>query len=165
MGTDEFCYSPALDGLSPGGAEQTPDFYMDFQGDRPDVNDGTLPVSLFKVFDHFIFRCSAKGLGNGVPYYLQITYKLPPYERTERHTVKVNGFTFYKGRQFGGEENTDYCREFLPPTFTAVIDKIPAQYIKDGKAEIEISEPESGFRLAELRLTKTAYKSRKGEPI
>lgn len=163
VSSDEFYYSVALDGLTPGGVHQTADFYMDFQGDRPNINNGDLPINLFKIFDHYVFRCKVSELKKDTDYFLQITYKNPPYKETDEHCISVNNKILYKGKQFGGIPNTDFIKDFLPSSFTAVVYKIPAEYIDNGIAYIEISEPHSGFRIAELRLTKTAYKSRKGD--
>ena len=47
---------------------------MNIQGDRPEVNDGTLPMCLAKVYDHFSFGVTARGLQTGTPYTLTVTF-------------------------------------------------------------------------------------------
>ena len=154
---DEYYFSLALDGFSVLGERQTPDFYMDFQGDRPDKNNGTLPVCLFKLFDHFTFRCKTAGFSPDTDYTLMITYKNSPNDKATNHKITVNGHTIYKGAQFGGERNTDFERDMLPDGFTAVMYKIPSEVFVNGCARIEISEPLSGFEIAEFRITKKPY--------
>ncbi|MBR3974311.1 MAG: hypothetical protein IKJ88_00460 [Clostridia bacterium] len=154
---DEYYFSLALDGFSVLGEKQTPDFYMDFQGDRPDKNNGTLPVCLFKLFDHFTFRCKLAGFSADTDYTLMITYKNSPNEKATNHKITVNGHTIYKGAQFGGERNTDFERDMLPDDFAAVMYTVPAEVFVNGCARIEISEPLSGFEIAEFRITKKPY--------
>ena len=154
---DEYYFSLALDGFSVLGERQTPDFYMDFQGDRPDKNNGNLPVYLFKLFDHFSFRCKLAGFAADTDYTLMITYKNSPNDKATNHKITVNGHTIYKGAQFGGARNTDFERDMLPDGFTAVMYKIPAEFFVNGCAKIEISEPLSGFEIAEFRITKNPY--------
>ncbi len=157
VGKDEYYFSLALDGFSVLGEKQTPDFYMDFQGDRPDKNNGTLPVCLFKLFDHFSFRCKLAGFSPDTDYTLMITYKNSPDEKTVSHKITANGHTVYKGTQFGGERNADFERDMLPDGFIAVMYKIPAEFFVNGCVKIEISEPLSGFEIAEFRITKKPY--------
>lgn len=62
--SDEYYYSVAEHGLGVLGRRQEagPEgIYMNFQGDRPDVNNGSLPTCLFKVFDNRSFRCKLGG--------------------------------------------------------------------------------------------------------
>lgn len=156
---DEYYYSVALDGLCPGGATQDKGFYMNIQGDRPEKNNGTLPTSLFKLYDHFSFRLKTGGLYNKDGYVLMITYRDVNNEDSVKHTVKINGRTVYSGQQFGGTRNTDYERDMLPDGFIAVQYDIPAEFIVNGCVQLEITEKVNGFEIAELRFTKEAYKS------
>lgn len=156
---DEYYYSVALDGICPGGVKQDSYFYMNIQADRPEKNNGTLPTALFKLFDHFSFRLKAGGLKYHTDYTLMITYRDLNNEDSIKHTVKVNGKTVYSGQQFGGTRNYAYEKDMLPPGFIAVEYSIPADYIKNGCIELEITEKVNGFEIAELRFTKKPYGS------
>lgn len=155
---DEYYYSVALDGLCPGNVTQKKGFYMNIQGDRPDKNNGTLPVSLFKLYDHFSFRLKTGGLRYDTDYYLLITHRDLNNEDSVKHTVRINGKIIYSGQQFGGTRNEAYERDFLPKGFIAVEYKIPKEYIVNGCIELDISEKVNGFEIAELRITKKSYK-------
>ena len=152
--TDEVYYSVALHGLLQTGVTQEPEFYMDFQGDRPNVNDGSLPVCLFKLFDHYSFRAKTGGLTADGDYVLTVTYKDRPNADTKEHTVSVNGHILWRGAQFGGEKDELFTEEMLPEGFVAVRYPLPQEYIENGCAEVLIQEPTTGFEIAEFRITK-----------
>lgn len=156
---DEYYYSVALDGLCPGGVKQKSYFYMNIQADRPDKNNGTLPTSLFKLYDHFNFRLKTGGLKYDTDYILMITYRDLNNEDSIKHQVKINGKTVYCGQQFGGERNLDYERDMLPDGFIAVEYKIPKEFIVNGCVDLDITEKVNGFEIAELRFVKASYKS------
>ncbi len=144
----ECCFSVALDGLEALGVPQEPDFYMNFQGDRPNVNDGTLPVCLQKVFDHFTFRAEIPGLEKNTEYTLTVTYLQPDERFLSAHTALVNGALLQKPVR-----NETLCPPLLPPRFAAYDYRIPASAMQDGTVRLEIKEPVSGFQLAEFRIT------------
>lgn len=151
---DEYYYSVALHGLLQTGVTQEPEFYMDFQGDRRNVNDGSLPVCLFKLFDHYSFRAKTGGLTADSDYVLTVTYKNRPDTETAEHTVSVNGHVLWKGAQFGGETDVTFTEEMLHEGFTAVRYPLPKEYIENGCAEVLIAEPNVGCEIAEFRITK-----------
>ena len=151
---DESYYSVALHGLLQTGVTQEPEFYMDFQGDRNNVNNGSLPVCLFKLFDHYSFRAKTGGLTADRDYVLTVTYKNRPDTETKEHTVSVNGRVLWKGAQFGGEPDEDFTKDLLPEGFIAVCYPLPKEYIENGCAEVLIAEPNVGCEIAEFRITK-----------
>ena len=151
---DEVYYSVALHGLLQTGVTQEPEFYMDFQGDRRNVNDGSLPVCLFKLFDHYSFRAKTGGLTADCDYVLTVTYKNRPDPDTKEHTVSVNGRVLWQGAQFGGEPDEAFTEEMLPEGFIAVRYPLPKAYIENGCAEVLIAEPRVGCEIAEFRITK-----------
>ena len=151
---DEVYYSVALHGLLQTGVPQEPEFYMDFQGDRPNVNDGSLPVCLFQLFDHYSFRAKTGGLTADRDYVLTVTYKNRPDPETRAHTVSVNGHILWKGAQFGGETDERFTEEMLREGFIAVRYHLPKEYIENGCAELLISESTVGCEIAEFRITK-----------
>ena len=154
---DEYYFSLALDGLDALNTTQTPGFYMDFQGDRPDKNTGELPVCMFKLFDHFVFRAKTAGFTPGTDYTLMVTYRNSPDKNAVHHKITANGHVIYEGAQFGGEENEAYTREMLPSGYTARMYPLPASVFVNGCVELEISEPLSGCEICEFRITKQAY--------
>ena len=145
---DEYYYSVALHGPNGAGAPQTPDFYINVLGDRPDVNDGTLPVCLFKAFDHFRFHARQGGFTPGIPYYLTVTYYKTDAAFLSAHTVTVNGERLAPPSPAAG------FAALLPERFIAYTYYIPANLNEDGVFALEIAEPQRGFQLAELRITK-----------
>lgn len=159
--SDEFYFSLARDGLDALGIKQTPGFYMDYQGDRPNRNNGELPVCMYKLFDHFVFRAKAAGFAPDTDYVLMITYKDSPDERAEHHKITVNGHVIYEGKQFGGETNEEYVSEMLPKDYTAKMYPLSPDVFENGCIDLEISEPLSGCEICEFRITKKPYEKRK----
>lgn len=151
--SDEYYYSLALDGFIPLGIQPEPGFYMDFQGDSPVKNNGTRPVCLQKLFDHFVFRARVGGLTSGKPYQLTVTYKNSPDGSSEKHRVSVNGTVIYEGKQFGGSTGKVLPSYLVPDGFIAVTYDIPEGTDENGCVLIEISEPTTGFEIAEFRIT------------
>ena len=160
---DEWYFSFALQPLSALGAAQTPDYYMNVLGDRPNRNDGTLPVRLMKLFDHTSLRLTRGGFLPGRDYTLVVTYKDPPASGGLRHTVTANGHTVYDGPPYGGKRNEAVSR-LLPAGFTAVEYELPAAVFRNGVLRLEIAEPTVGFEAAELRILRRAIPSERGEP-
>ena len=148
VGEKEYYFSLALNGLASLGTEQEKDFYMNFQGDRPDVNNGALPVCLQKVFDHFSFKARLAGFDAGADHDLTVTYLKPDERFLETHTIRVNGT-----RLSAPVKNAKLAQPLLPPQFCAYTYRIPAAALPEGKIELEISEPVSGFQIAEFRIT------------
>jgi len=70
---DEYYYSVALHELVALGVKQEGEFYMNFQGDRP-VNNGSIPMSMLKVYDHFSFHAKLGGFSD-CDYALTVIYK------------------------------------------------------------------------------------------
>ncbi len=146
---DEYYYSVALHGPDGAGAPQTPDFYINVLGDRPDVNDGTLPVCLFKAFDHYRFAARRCGFTPGTDYYLTVTYYKPEASFAGAHAVTVNGERLAPPVPAAG-----FAAALLPERFNAYTYVIPVRLNRDGAFVFEITEPLLGFQLAELRITK-----------
>ncbi|MCH5198597.1 MAG: hypothetical protein J1E34_06790 [Oscillospiraceae bacterium] len=144
----EFYYSFALHPFEALGAKQEPDFYMDFQGDRRGINNGTLPVCLQKLFDHITLKAELDGFFPNTKYFLTLTYKKPSEMFLEEHTAKVNGKRLEKPKL-----NTRFTQEMCPENFFAYTYVIPPEIITDGKIKLEITEKKEGFETAELRIT------------
>ncbi len=128
---------------------QEGEFYMDFQGDRP-VNDGTLPMRLTKVYDHFNIRFSfATQNNNGCT--MRITYKNKNFEESVTNfLITINGKEFYRGVPYGGKTDKEYTKNYLTSAYTAVSYDIPAEFFENGYAEVKITEPETGFMISEI---------------
>ena len=105
VASDEYYYSVALHELVALGAKQDGEFYMNFQGDRPS-NNGSLPMSMLKVYDHFSFRAKLGGFSD-CDYTLTVIYKDHSTENTHQK-ITANGFTVYEGVSFGGERNPQF---------------------------------------------------------
>lgn len=127
---------------------------MNFQGDRPNVNNGTLPTALFNIYDNLTFRCKIGGLTYDGDYTLTVTYMDRRNPASAEHKITANGKTVYCGPQFGGESDPDYDREMLRHGFVSASYTLPHDFIENGCVDLELSEPTMGVMFAELRITK-----------
>ncbi len=147
----EIYFSFALDGFSRTG-RQKGEFYMDFQGDTP-RNDGSLPMCMTKVYDHFNFGCSFGSL-TGKNYKLRITYKKGNYdESTNDFCIIINDNLLYRGKPYGGKRDEKFEKIFLKEPFISVVYDIPNSFIENGFAKIKITEPTAGFMMSEFWIT------------
>ncbi|MBE6811937.1 MAG: hypothetical protein E7523_03540 [Ruminococcaceae bacterium] len=151
---DEYYFSFALHELHSLGVRQKPDFYMNFQGDRPHINTGDIPVCMFKLYDHFSFSCKCAGFAPDADYVLQFSFKEPANTMTRHHKVVANGITIYEGKQFGGYRNETFEKEMLPAGYVAVCYDLPKEVFINGCLELEMTEPMLGFQFSEFRITK-----------
>lgn len=154
--SDEYYFSVAEHGFGVLGCEQVvgPEgIYMNFQGDRPDVNNGSLPTCLFKVYDNQSFRCKLGGFRYDTDYELKVTYHQKKDESINDLTIKANGTIVYKGGQFG-EEDEEFNREMLPDGFVCAVYQLPKDVFVNGCVEIEIFEEHAGVMISELRIVK-----------
>ena len=143
------CYfSFALHGLEGLWTAQDPDFYMNFQGDRPNVNNGSLPVCLQKVFDHITLRARLEGFIPRRAYRLTVTYFKPTERFLQTHTAEVNGVPLAPP-----VFDEAFTRAFLPEPFYAYAYTVPAEALTDGVIRLTIAQPDEGFQTAELRIT------------
>ncbi len=150
---DEYYFSVALNGLAECGALQTGEIYMNFQGDRPDVNNGTMPTAMFNVYDNFSFKCKVGGLDFDGDYRLTVTYLSKKDEAVTEHKITANGAVIYCGKQFGGEKNEKYDSEMLAPGFETASYVIPKSVIQNGCIDLEFSEPIMGVMFCEFKIT------------
>lgn len=147
---DENYFSFAFHGFETLG-KQEGEFYMDFQGDKP-VNDGSLPMRLVKVYDHFNIRFSFAIKGtNGCK--MRITYKKKKFDdNADRFKITISQKAFYCGKPYGGEYDEEYEKLHLPESYCAVIYDIPQEFFENGFAKVEITEPTSGFMVSEISI-------------
>ena len=154
VNADEFYYSFAEHGLDVLEERQQPDFYMDFQGDRPAVNDGSIPMCQLKLYDHYSFRCKLSGMTPGQDYKLRVSYSSRKSAEATDHTVTVSGKVIYCGNQYGGEKDEKFDKYYLAPnTETATYD-LPAELFTNGCADIVINEPHVGLMMSEFWVLK-----------
>ena len=151
--SDEYYFSVALNGLEECGVAQTGEFYMNFQGDRPNVNTGVMPVCMFKVFDNFTFKCKVGGLDFDGDYRLKITFTSRKDETTTAHKIIVNGVSVYEGAQYGGEKDKEFDAAMLCNGFETATYVIPKELIHNGCIDLEFSEPQSGVMFSEFWIT------------
>lgn len=145
---NEYYFSFALHGFDVCG-EQSGEFYMDFKGDQN--ADGAIPMCLTKNYDHLQFKTSVAGLTGG-NYRLRITYKSRNHEGILHHRVAINGHVLYDGPTFGGIRDEAYEALLLPCGYQSIVYDVPAEYLQNGCAVLEISEPTVGFVMPEFRL-------------
>ena len=150
---DEYYFSVALNGLEECGVSQDGYVYMNFQGDRPNVNTGEMPVCMFKVYDNLTFKCKVGGLDYDGDYRLRITYISKKDENSVSHKITANGVTIYEGAQFGGEKDKMFDSEMLPDGFETASYIIPESVIHNGCIDLEFSEPDMGVMFSEFWIT------------
>ena len=148
--SDEYYFSFAEHGFAVCG-KQEGEFYMDFEGDSN--FDASIPMCMTNVYDHFNFKTEVAGLTGG-DYILRVTYKSRPNKNIIHHKVSVNGNVIHDGEQYGGYRDTAYEKKFLADGFVSVVYDIKKDYIINGCAELEITEPLDGFMISEFRFTK-----------
>ena len=149
----EYYFSFAENSFTELGIPQKPYFYMDFQGDRTEVNKGTIPMSMLKVFDHYSFRMKTGGLDDG-DYTLTLNIKPRYRDFVDNFTIKVNGNILYCGKQYGGERDEIAEKWYGAPGFEMRKYSIPASFIENGCIELEIDEPKIGVMISEIFITK-----------
>ena len=145
--SDEYYYSVALHELVALGVKQDGEFYMNFQGDRPN-NNGSLPISMLKVYDHFSFHAKLGGFSYR-DYTLTVIYKEHSTENTHQK-ITANGFTVYEGESFGGERNEKFDNEMLCDGFFSASYKIPKDYFINGTLDLLITEDKKGVEICEF---------------
>ncbi len=146
---EEFYFSFAENSFTELGIPQDPYFYMDFQGDRPNVNNGTIPMSMLKVFDHYSFKMKTGGL-TGKNYKLILNLKPRYRDEVTDFTIKINGNVLYQGKQYGGERDEIAEKETGAPGFEIHVYQIPDEFIINGCVELTITEPKIGVMLSEI---------------
>lgn len=147
---DEYYFSFAEHGFEVCG-KQKGEFYMNFRGD---MNfDAELPMCITKVYDHFNYETTVSGLTSG-DYKLRITYKTNPNDAIIHHKVVINGNVIHDGGQYGGVRDEEFERLHLANGFASVVYDVPAEYIVNGSATLEITEPIDGFMISEYWFTK-----------
>ena len=150
---DEYYFSVALNGLEQCGVAQSGEIYMNFQGDRPNVNNGQMPTCMFKVYDNLTFKCKIGGLTADCDYALRVTYADRKID-SHSHKITVNGNVIYEGAQFGGESDEGYDKAMLCDGFVSASYVIPKETLVNGCAELELSEPEMGVMFTEFIIKK-----------
>ena len=147
---DENYFSFAYHGFETLGKQQG-EFYMDYQGDKP-LNDGTLPMRLVKVYDHFNIDFSfAVKNNNGCK--MRITYKNKSFdESADQFKITVNDKVLYCGAPYGGEVDEAYTKLYLTDKYTAVSYDIPSEFFENGFAKVKITEPTTGFMVSEISI-------------
>ena len=151
----EYYFSLAEHGFGVLGAKQEGEFYIDYQGDRLDVNDGTIPMCILKAFDHFRFVCNIGGFEPDTDYKLRVTYKkMKNVEMFNGFYVKANGNDIYRGKFFGGEKDEQFEKEMLPDNFTCAVYDLPADVFENGCLSLEIGEEHVGVIISEFMIYK-----------
>ncbi len=151
--SDEYYFSVALNGLEECGVAQTGEVYMDFQGDRPNVNTGAMPTAMFKIFDNLSFKCKVGGLDFEGDYKLKISFSSKKNEALRGHKISVNGSVIYEGAQFGGKKDEEFDSLMLAPNFETAEYTIPRELIHNGCIDLEFSEPIMGVMFSEFWIT------------
>lgn len=147
VASDEYYYSVALHELVALGVKQDGEFYMNFQGDRPD-NDGRMPMSMLKVYDHFSFRAKLGGFRDR-DYTLTVIYK-DHSTKNSHQKITANGHIVYEGISFGGERNEQFDKEMLCEGFLSASYKINKEIFVNGTLDLLITEETKGIEICEF---------------
>lgn len=152
---DEFYFSLAEHGFDVLGVPQQGEFYIDYQGDRPDVNTGNIPMSMLKLYDHYTFHCKLGGFTAAKDYKLKVTFSSKKHEAIIHHRVSANGILIYDGPQYGGERDEKFDDELLAHGFESATYILPASVFVNGCIDLEIEEPIFGVMLSEFWIIKS----------
>lgn len=150
---DEFYYSFAEHGLECADMRQDGYVYMNFKGDNPSVNNGSLPINVLRVYDNYSFKCKISGLTGGCDYKLRIIHLSRKTDGITDYSVCFNGKCIYKGGLFG-EKDIEYDKKYLSAGFESAVYIIPKEAIINGCGILELSEPETGVMFSEFSITK-----------
>ena len=151
--SDEYYFSVALNGLEECGVAQTGEIYMNFQGDRPNVNTGAMPTAMFKVYDNLTFKCKVGGLDYDGDYKLKISFISKKNSALKCHKITANGVVVYEGAQFGDGTDEEFDRLMLAPDFETAEYIISREVIHNGCVDLEFSEPVMGVMFSEFWIT------------
>ncbi len=155
IGKGEYYYSFAEHGFGVLGERQKGEFYMDYQGDRREVNNGSIPMCMLKAFDNCTFVCRLAGFEPDTDYKLRVTYKKNNYDMFNSFYVKANGADIYRGKFFGGEKDEQFEKEMLNERFTCAVYDLPASVFENGCIALEIGEEHVGVVLSEFKIYKS----------
>lgn len=150
----EYYFSFAEHGFGVLGERQQGEFYIDYQGDRREVNNGSIPMCMLKAFDHYKFVCRLAGFDRNTDYKLRVTYKKNKYDMINSFYIKANGEEIYRGKFFGGEKDEQFEREMLNDRFTCAVYDLPASVFENGCVALEIGEEHVGVVLSEFKIYK-----------
>ncbi len=150
----EYYFSLAEHGFGVLGERQRGEFYIDYQGDRRDVNNGSIPMCMLKAFDNFTFVCKLAGFEPDTDYKLRVTYKKTNNDMFNGFYVKANGTEIYRGKFYGGEKDEQFEREMLQERFTCAVYDLPASVFENGCIALEIGEEHVGVVLSEFKIYK-----------
>lgn len=153
----EYYFSFAENSFTELGIPQEPYFYMDYQGDNPSKNNGSMPMSMLKVFDHYSFRMKTGGLTEG-SYKLILNIKPRYRDEVTDFTLKINGHIIHHGKQYGGVRDETAEKYYSAPGFEMQSYNIPGDIIENGCIELEITEPLIGIMISEIFIKKVAEK-------
>ena len=150
----EYYFSLAEHGFGVLGEKQVGEFYIDYQGDRPEVNNGAIPMCMLKAYDHYNFVCRLAGFEPDTDYKLRITFKKVNYPTIDGFYIKANGNEIYRGHFFGGEKDEQFEKEMLNEKFTCAVYDLPASVFENGCLRLEIGEDHVGVIIPEFKIYK-----------
>ncbi len=154
IGKGEYYFSLAEHGFGVLGEKQRGEFYIDYQGDRREVNNGSVPMCMLKAFDNFTFVCKLAGFEPDTDYKLRISYKKTNADMINGFYIKANGTEIYRGKFFGGERDEQFESEMLSDRFTCAVYDLPASVFENGCLDLEIGEEIVGVVLSEFMIYK-----------
>ncbi len=149
-GKGEYYFSVSLDGVK---EKQRGEPYLNFRGDNPQKNNGSLRTALFNVFDNYTYETEIEGLDDGCDYTLRVTWWNKTDPTINELRITAGDETIYCGPQFG-EIDTLYSEKYCTQDYIAANYRVLAKCIKNGKLKLSFSEPLMGVMFSEYSLRK-----------
>ena len=150
---DEYVFSVSEDTMRRFGGKPK-DAYLNFRGDKQDQNDGSLPMSLLGLYDHYFFRAELGGFLLGQDYELKLILsdrRRNPMPETEL-LITGNGKEIYRGPAVGGRPDPAYDEAWLAGRYVSRTFRIPADVFENGCLNLFMEEKKVGVEFAELRI-------------
>ena len=128
------------------------DAYLNFKGDGR-INDGTVPMELLGVYDHYFFQAKVAGLLPEKDYILRIILPRP------RRPFDTDFYLFADGAQIWRGNVTEYPNDeafdakWLSPEYCSKLFTVPADCIQNGCVKLKFGEDTVGVEFAAFRLT------------
>ncbi len=128
------------------------DAYLNFKGDGR-LNDGSIPMELIGVYDHYFFEAKVAGLLPETDYLLRIVMPRPRRSMAVDFYILADGTEIYRGNVTEFPSDEAYDGKWLPAEYCSKVFEIPAGCIQNGCVKLRFAEDRVGVEFAEFRLT------------
>ncbi len=150
-GAGEYFFSVAEDTCEVFGGKPA-EAYLNFKGDG-DFNDGSVPMELIGIYDHYFFEGAVAGLLPETEYELRLVIPKPKRPSKVEMYVLADGGEIFRGDIFALPSDEEYDKAWLPESYCSKVFTVPAKNIKNGCVRLRFGEDRYGIEFAEFRLT------------